>query len=301
MTRLNRRRFLTISAAAALAPAVAPAAPAALWRGRAMGAQASMRLVGVDPQAAQPIFAAVEAELARLEAIFSLYHAQSEVSRLNRDGHLANPSPELLEVLSLSSALHAATGGRFDPTVQPVWLARAQGAGPEATARARAAVGWHHLRFDPAGVRFDNPQDGPALTLNGIAQGAVTDRIAALLETRGLRDVLVDMGELRAIGQTRWPVGIAAPDGEVIRRLSLSGQALATSAPAGTRVGPGADQPHILAPDGRAAPHALISVTAPGAALADGLSTALCLAAPDQVPQIMAQFPQARLRCRRLA
>jgi hypothetical protein len=41
---------------------------------------------------------------------------------------------------------------------------------------------------------------GTELTLNGVAQGYITDRIAELLARRGYRNVLVDLGEVRALG-----------------------------------------------------------------------------------------------------
>ena len=78
------------------------------------------------------------AELRRLEAIFTLYRAESELSRLNRDGYLLAPSPEMLAALDLAGRVHVATGGRFDPTVQPLWRAYAAG-DAQAIAAARRA------------------------------------------------------------------------------------------------------------------------------------------------------------------
>ena len=48
-------------------------------------------------------------------------------------------------------------------------------------------------------VRFALP--GMAITLNGIAQGYITDRIATLLQDAGMGDVLLDIGEVRALGR----------------------------------------------------------------------------------------------------
>lgn len=295
MTSLNRRRFLTIAAAAAATPAAAMASGPARWTGWALGGAVSMQLVGVDDRTARPLFAEVEAELARLEDIFSLYRTESELSRLNRDGALTAPSPELLEVLSLCDALNTASQGAFDPTIQPLWQALATRADDADLARSRAAVGWSGLRFD--GQRIVLPQDG-ALTLNGIAQGAITDRIAALLRARGLRDVMVAMGEIAAMGHRAdgqdWLVGIATPEGEMVRKLRLSDRALATSVPRAMRIGEAAIG-HILNPQGQAARNALVSVSAPAAALADGLSTTLCLVAPDEAERIAGHFPGARI------
>lgn len=289
---LSRRRFLSISAACVAAgPATAGTSNIAHWQGRAMGAPASMLIAGMDQSTATPLFARIEAELLRLEQIFSLFQSQSQLSQLNAQGYLAAPAPELLDVLSLSASLNAASGGAFDPTVQPLWqaLALAQD--------TTAEIGWQHLHFDSSEVRLMRP--GMALTLNGIAQGYVTDRIADLMRAEGLKNLLLDMGEIAALGQRAgakgWRVGIQSPEGELRSKLTLSDRALATSATAGTLVGKG--QSHIIDPRSRrgADLSRLVSVSAPRAALADGLSTALCLLPATQAFDLVQQFPGARL------
>lgn len=296
---LTRRRFLSISAAAVASVTTGVATPAqagdvARWRGQALGAHASMTLAGLGDSDAQPIFDAVEQELTRLEAIFSLYRDDSEISRLNQSGKLSAPSPELLDVLSLSGALFAATGGAFDPTVQPLWLALAQGGD---VAAVKAVVGWGNVQFDTRAVRLTRP--GMGLTLNGIAQGYITDRIAALLRRHGLGNVLIDMGEIAALGGhgdgRDWQAGIAGPDGVVVQRVTLRDRALATSAPLGTVMPQNGAFGHIIAPSGAAASQSLVSISAPLAAVADGLSTACCLLDKDQARAAISTFPGAAL------
>src|SRR6056297_564452 len=107
---LTRRRFLSISAAALAAPSAARAGQSARWRGVALGAPAAMVLAGVTPQSARPVFAAMEAELLRLERIFSLYRDDSALVRLNAQGRLDAPPPEMLDLLTLAGAIHDATG-----------------------------------------------------------------------------------------------------------------------------------------------------------------------------------------------
>ena len=288
MTLLNRRRFLTITAAAFAVPAGA-AAPAARWRGSALGAPASLTIAGMTAAEAAPLFAAVEAELSRLEDIFSLYRPQSEISRLNAAGRLTAPSPELLQVLSLCGSLHEASGGAFDPTVQSLWT----GGAP--------AAGWRSVSVSPAEVRLTGKD--AALTLNGIAQGAVTDRIAALLRSHGLRDVLVDMGEVAALGSRApgqpWRAGIGAPDGRIFERLTLSDRTLATSAPFAPLYAGQTGRSHILPPDSsHRLRQQLVAVSAPAAAVADGLSTALCLLDEDAIQSALNRFTGARLEAR---
>lgn len=277
---LNRRRFLTIASAACLAgPA---AATAHVWTGIALGARA--RIVLDHPQAAVLTRKAV-AEMERLEGIFSLYRPDSQISRLNRDGHLPAPAFELLDCLTIARQVWHDTEGRFDPTVQPLWQAmgKAKEAGIAADRqsldRARAAVGFDRVRIDSDRVDLDQ---GQALTLNGIAQGYIADRVADVLRRAGVADVLIDTGEIlplgSAPGQQGWPVTIK---GEASPR-QVSGRAFATSAPAQLMLDAGQGIGHILDPRRTAAspgPIRQVTVSAPRAAVADALSTALCLAA----------------------
>lgn len=302
MTRpFTRRRFLTIAAATLAAGAGRAESAATEWHGVALGAPASLTIRG-DRHAAETAITSVQAELQRLERIFSLYNSDSALVRLNRNGWLAAPPPELLEVLSLSGQVHRQTGGAFDPTIQPLWQAYAEAAGspgPDRIEAAWAQVGWQHLRFDADEIAFARP--GMALTLNGIAQGYITDRIAALLKARGMTDVLVDMGEIAALGTradgTAWRAGIAAPDGRILHRVTLSDRCLATSAPSGTVLDPAGEVGHIFDPRRRAPAEAqrVASVSATSAALADGLSTAFCLMTPAEIDAAVAELPGARV------
>lgn len=293
MTRIDRRRFLAITAAAMALPGAAAASSVARWTGRALGGPVSMQLAGLNDADAQPIFSAVEAELARLEAIFSLYHDSSELVRLNREGQLSTPSPELLSVLSLCNALHSASDGVFDPSIQPLWRALALKKDAEAVSKARQAVGWSRVRFDTSGVWL--PEAG-ALTLNGIAQGAVTDAVVDLLRRHGLRNVLVDMGEIAAIGvgaRGPWQIGVALPDGTLVHRLTAHDRAVATSVPGAMSIGQGHN--HIIRPTGLRASVKIAAVSAPRAVLADGLSTALCLVSASRSVDVVRAFKDARI------
>ena len=77
---------------------------------------------------------------------------------------------------------------------------------------------------------------GAAITLNGIAQGYVTDRVVDVLRARGLSTTLVNMGEIRALGAradgTPWRVGLADPDkpGALTETVDLVDRAVATTA-----------------------------------------------------------------------
>lgn len=294
----NRRRFLAISAVAIALPGMLRATPVHTWQGVALGARATLRLAHPDARA---ISQRVAAEISRLEDIFNLYRVDSALSRLNRDSILHDPPFELLECLSLAGAVHAASGGRFDPSVQPLWAryaeASAQGGLPEAAAiaKARALTGWDGVRLDASAIVM---RPGMALTLNGIAQGYIADRVAEMLSGEGLTNILIDTGEFRALGTHpdggAWPVKLAA-GGEV----ALITRALATSAPLGTTFDSDGQIGHILDPRTGLPTQAdwqEITITADSAGLADALSTAACLfATRAEIIDCLKQFPGARL------
>jgi FAD:protein FMN transferase len=297
---LTRRRLITISAALTVLPAVglARAETTRIWTGQALGARASLRIH--HPDGAR-IAARVMAEIERLEDILSLYRSGSALARLNRQSYLAEPPFELLECLSLASAVNNASGGRFDPTVQPLWSlwaqAAARGGRPDsqAIAETKALVGWQNIAFDAAKISL---RPGMSVTLNGIGQGYVADRIAALLEGEGLTDILIDTGEFRALGGHpeggTWPVRLES--GELIR---LRQRALATSSPLGTTFDSAGRQGHILDPRSglpSSATWSSVSISAQSAAVADALSTAACLCDDvDQVASLIGRFSDARL------
>jgi thiamine biosynthesis lipoprotein len=290
---LSRRRFIAISAG--LVPALAQAGTHAphVETGTALGATVTLRLE--HPDAARLAALAMD-EIRRLEGIFTLYRPDSALVRLNRDGRLDAPPFELLDCLSLAGAVCAASGGRFDPTVQPLWQAEAQALArgtplsKAERAAAGAAVGWDGVRLGSDAITL---RRGAALTLNGIAQGYVADRIAALLAGHGLTRALIDTGEMVALPEGHWPVRL--PD----RDMTLRARALATSAPLGMTFGGDGVTSHIIDP-ATARPvrpvWAHVSVSAPRAAVADALSTAACLTADrGAILDLCGRFAGARL------
>ena len=290
---LSRRRFIMISASAAassLSTVPAVAAADARWRGTALGAAADIRLVGLPQLQAEDLLQQVRAEISRLENEFSLYRKSSTLSQLNKDGRLEQPGGDMLALLGLVSAMHAASGGYFDPTVQPVWDAYARSDGkPDKVqlADARRLVGWQNVEVDAGAVCLS---EGGALTLNGIAQGYVTDRIVALLRQAGLENALVEVGEISAMGRPDrdglWQVHLGTSDGPSVE---ISDKAVATSAAGGTLIGETAS--HLIDPV-TALPcrskWLRTTIIHRSAAVADAASTAASLMDFDQIRQMMA-------------
>jgi len=313
----GRRRFIEITGAAMAGGTLGLSGPAAArvpevrWRGVVLGARATLRLVHHDRQRARQMLRAGLAEIERLEQIFSLYRPTSALSRLNQDGMLVSPPADLLRLLSLTQRTSRISQGAFDPTIQPLWQLyadhhaghRAPGAAgraappPDAIARVKALVDWRQVMLSPDRIAFQQP--GMAVTLNGIAQGYIGDRVAALLRRMGLRHALVNLGEISALGRhpagRSWTVGIAKPDSRtgLAHRLTLSDAAIATSGQTPTdRQQKTAAFGHILDPrTGQPARlHRSVSVVASSAAVADGLSTAAFLLPDTQIPTLAAPF-----------
>ena len=275
----TRRRFIRLTAAATAAlllprARAQNAAPQPVyWNGIALGSGADLRLYHPDPAAAQNLIKRSLNEVARLEKIFSLYRDDSQISRLNREGSLKNPAPELLAVLSQSRYVWQITDGSKTP--------------PPHLAAALKHIGFGHVRFSSTEIRFTRPQ--MAITLNGIAQGYITDRITALLQHAGLTHALIDMGELRHLDtEHKYPEQISVRDPKnpkgILFQIPLDNQALATSGGYGTHFDNDGRFTHLFNPKtGGSTPHwQSISVRAPQAALADALSTAFSVS-PENV------------------
>ena len=282
MRNPSRRRVLRIAAGLA-ALGMGPATPAARrwrWSGSALGAVAAIELRDTDRARAMRLIESAVGEIGRLEAIFSLQRMDSALSRLNRDGRLDAPPLELAAVFATAGMLSQLSGGAFDVTVQPLWrlhaAAAAAGTRPDGRVveRTLARVGWERVDHGSRSIAF--ARAGMAATLNGIAQGYITDRIALLCRDAGLDHVCVDLGEQRVSGgkppQGPWRIG--TPVGNV----ALGEGALAVSA-----TYPGLAGPNLISPSSGlpvTGPRCMV-VTAPSAQLADGASTALAVCAPD--------------------
>jgi thiamine biosynthesis lipoprotein len=309
MADVSRRRFVSIAAIAG-GLCLLPQRPGAAltpvrWQGIAMGADASITLYHPDPPLAQRVIAAARAEIERVEAVFSLFRRDSALVRLNRDGRLDRAPPEFHALLAEARAMSVLSDGAFDVTVQPLWSlyethfsrAGADPSGPaEAAIRAAAAkVGWADLASGAEAVWFRRP--GMAATFNGIAQGFVTDRVAALMRAEGFADVLLNLGEWRAWGGhpdgRPWRVGVADPlaPAALLDTIALRRGAVASSGGYGTMFEPSGRFHHLFDPTrGRPSPcWAGVSVIAPTATLADALSTTLAVVPADAGAAIFAR------------
>ena len=291
---------MAISAAFCGVGALGPAAGMAhhslkpvVWRGIALGAPAKITLYAMDTKSACASLSRAVSELERLEQIFTLYRSNSALARLNLEGALVNPPFDLVRLLTTCNALSRVTGGAFDPTVQPLWElyaehfadSRLERDGPTADQiqERMYLVGYRRMSVGNKLIAFEVP--GMKLTLNGIAQGYITDRVVDLLRQDGFENFVADLGEPRAVGLhptgRPWRVAIRSPEdaqGDA-PQISIVDRAIATSAPLGSRFETTGTFHHLLDPRTGRCPrhHRRVSVIAPTATIADGLSTSFAV------------------------
>ncbi|MGY3603986.1 MULTISPECIES: FAD:protein FMN transferase [unclassified Bradyrhizobium] len=305
---LSRRRFIRISAAAA-GLSLAPFGRGAkadtnlvTWRGTMLGTTATLKIHHEHPHEAERLIAVASSEARRLERLFSLYREDSALVELNRTGVLVDPPAELVDLLEISLRYAELTNGAFDPTVQPLWrlyadhFSRAHadpnGPAPADVQLALANVGyrWLHVSRD----RIAMPR-GAAITLNGIAQGYVTDRIVDLLRAQGIARSLVDMGESRAIGPRPdgqpWEIGIADPDsvGVTATVIPIVDRAVSTSGSYGFCFDADGRFNHLFDPSsgGCAGRYRSVTTIAADATAADAMSTAFSFMTEPRIRSLL--------------
>ena len=234
----------------------------------------------------------------------SLYRPDSEINALNREGRLAHASLDLLEVMEISRLVSELSDGAFDPTIQVLWrllsLGGAQRSNDEEVRRARALIDYSSIAVSGRSVAF--AKLGTQISMNGIAQGYITDRITEILGNEGFESAVIELGELRALGSNpkggAFRIGLVDPrsptgiDTEIELR-----SALAVSGGYGIEFGTAADH-HILDPrNGKSATGLLqVAVEADKAVWADALSTAIYVVGESGALPLLAEFSGASAR-----
>ena len=271
-----------------------------------MGTIVNLTIVGDDREAAEAAVGATFGRMAELETRLSLYVTDSEVSRLNRTGLVDAASDGLIELLRLADRISRLGDGAFDVTIQPVLdlyrgnLAdRHELPSREAVERTLETVDYRSIRVEERSVSL--ARSGMAVTLDGIGKGYIVDEAVAVLKGRGFPNVLVEAGgDLVASGQrspgTPWRIGIRSPRSGSPRlqtRIDAEDRAVTTSGDYMQPFTPDLAQHHILDPrTGHSAPElASSTVTAPTAALADGLSTLSMVLGPRRSREILESLP----------
>ncbi len=191
-------------------PALAVPASALDRETLSMGTRLSLHLEGTVDLAAASEAAFAEAD--RIEQACSTWRPESSWSRLNAAGAAAL-DPEWIALLGEAKAWSARMKGVFDPVLGRLvaaWGLRTGGCTPsgEALAEARRTSGAGHLSMSGATVQLS---DGAWIEEGGFVKGYALDRMAKLLQARGVSSGLLDFGgQLLAFGRPR-VVALADP------------------------------------------------------------------------------------------
>ncbi|WP_338872618.1 FAD:protein FMN transferase [Spirosoma sp. SC4-14] len=248
----------------------------------------------------------IDSLLAEFDKCLSIYRSDSELSQFNRAMSHRFQRPYFYSVLKKSEEIFRATDGAFDPTVLP--LVEAYGFGPKKPASTDITnidsllrlVGLQNIRFDSSSVR--KQKKNIQLDFNGIAQGYSVDVLAGFLETKGIRQYMVEIGgEIRTKGPKGdgqfWTVGIPNPlhPDQLYVTLNLLDRAMTTAGNYRNHyTSDGQIFSHIINPrTGMMEQSELLSVTvfAADAITADGYDTAFMVMGLEKTKRFLANRP----------
>lgn len=161
----------------------------------------------------------------------STYIPTSDISRIN-EGEDVTVDHMFREVFTLSKEIYAKTDGYFDPTVGIMVNAWGFGPGKKVNMDSTAVdslmqwVGLDKVDITPENLiqkQFPNTY----LDFNAIAKGYAIDRLAKMMDQKGIDDYLLEVGGelvgkgMNQIKQKPWVVGIDDPQVEAGRRLKI--------------------------------------------------------------------------------
>ncbi len=266
----------------------------------AMGQPVHLQLFAQSETHGYEAAAAALAELRRVEARLSLFDDASDLAELNRRAGRGalRVGADLALVLGASLRLESATGGAFNPAVEPLmraWGFHARRSSEPSAAeidQARAAVQAARILVGESRVSLPNRET--RLDLGGIGVGYGLDRAMQVLRRAGIGSAFLDVsGDCIALGsppgeERGWWVEIAGPTGggKVIATTRLRDAALATSANTMSVVHYGrAVRGHVMNPDTGWPADALTQVTVVSRTgiEADALSTAMLVSGKPAV------------------
>ena len=289
--------------------------------GQAQGGAYSVKLnmKGVNVRA-ETIRDSIDALLVHIDTTLSGYNKRSQLSRFNA-GEAIRPNALFLEMYGFAYRMWERSGGAVDCAAGPLFDAWGfgfrEGVMPsdQEVRSLRSTCGMALLPaelplqdgvLDPAGLGF------PRLNFNAVAQGYSCDIIARYLYGLGVKDMLVDIGEIWCDGRNPsggpWAVGIDRPvdrdPDSVIGDQGLTGIWSSGQAPCGVVTSgnyrkyymkDGRKYAHTIDPvSGYPVQHNLLSATvvsSEGAGVADAVATWCMVVGLEKAKELVAGDP----------
>jgi thiamine biosynthesis lipoprotein len=207
----------------------------------AMASDCAVHLCGETAECLEPVAAAAEAEVRRIEARYSRYRADSELARINAvaaTGGSIEIDAETSGLIDYARACFAKSDGAFDITsglLRTVWDFSASRLPDQEWIDAvlpfigldKVAISNGRIHFEKAGMELD---------FGGIGKEYAADRAAEVCADLGARHGFIDLGgDIRVIGSQPdglpWRIGIRHPRDadKIAAEIALSNGAIATS------------------------------------------------------------------------
>lgn len=164
----------------------------------------------------------IDSLLVQVNLSINNYNPNSEISRFNKSTAFTFQLPYLLPPLQVSQRVFSESQGAYDPTVLP--LVNLWGFGQQQVVRPdsskidslRTFIGFEKIQFNQDSVWKLDPR--VQVDLGGIGQGYGADVITDYLRSKGIKNMLVELGgEGMAVGINLkegkpWELGILDPN-----------------------------------------------------------------------------------------
>jgi thiamine biosynthesis lipoprotein len=239
----------------------------------------------IVPAAVERAFAAID----RVHQLMSGHDPRSDVSRLNREGHLGPVEVDRHTwiVLAHAQRVSAASDGAFDLTVAPRLVRWGYLPGPGRPLPDPKPNGYQSIELLPRQrVRYHGPT---VIDLGGIAKGYAVDLACDALEQCGVTDYVVNAGGDLRVGGTPTTVHVRHPSkpAATLELGTIRNSAIATSARyfAGKATRGGSVHPIVAPATGQPARYCgSISVRAMDCMTADALTKVVAVLGTEAVP-----------------
>ena len=249
---------------------------------------------------------AVVDEVRRVESLMSATLPESDIYKINssKSGTAVSVSDEVYSLLELSIDISEKTDGVFDISINPLselWDFNSENPSVpenEQIKKTLELVNYKDIILNPEDKTVTLKRKGMSISLGAVAKGYAADCCAELLERRGVKEAIIDLGgNIYVVGKNK-TIGIQTPyekRGTYFTTCKISDKSVVTS---------GAYERYFTE-DGKKYNHILntatgypsqmglksVTVISKNSALADGLSTAFFASGEKKAREIAEKFP----------
>ena len=274
-----------------------------------MGSRFDITIVAKDEAAAEAYIDTAIAEISRIENLISDWIPTTQLSEVNKNAGIqpVKVDAELFDLTQRAISFSKLTDGAFDisyASMDKIWKfdgSMTEMPSPEAIKKSVEKVGYQNIILNKEDQTIFLKLPGMKLGFGSIGKGYAADKTKQLLMQKGVKAGIVNAsGDMNSWGRQpnskKWKVGITNPMNpeKTFAAFSLEDNAVVTS---GTYekfvVLDGKKYAHII--DTRtgypARGIASVTVFAPSAELANGLSTAIIVMGQEAGMNLIAQIP----------